>query len=251
MQEKIAETSEGIAQRLPARPPRRPVIKVEAFLANVPMFSEMSAGEICRIAAGTHALRVEKGERVFNHGDACTGFYMIVYGQVKLAFTSSHGGEKVVEIFGPGQSFGEATMFLDRPHIVSAHALADTMLLHVAKHVVFDELAADPVFARRMMSGLALRLHGLVRDVEAYSLRSSAERVIGYLLREDAESTVTSGPRQQVVILSSKGVLASRLNMTPEHFSRVLHDLSAAGLIVVDGKCVRILDAERLRTHSA
>jgi CRP-like cAMP-binding protein len=233
----------------PARAPRRPAIKVEAFLARMPMFSEMSAQEIGRIAAGTHSLRVEKGERIFHHGDPCAGFHIVVYGQVKLGFTSPQGGEKVVEIVGPGQSFGEALMFLEQPYIVSAHALADTMLLHVGKQVVFDELARDPVFARKMLSGLALRLHGLVRDVEAYSLRSSAERVIGYLLRDEGDSAAAGEPRQPVLLLSGKGVLASRLNMTPEHFSRVLHDLSAAGLIEVEGKSVHILDPERLRTH--
>jgi len=42
-------------------------------------------------------------------------------------------------------------------------------------------------------------------------------------------------------------VVASRLNMTPEHFSRVLHELSSAGLIEVDGRTVRIIDLEGLR----
>ena len=93
MQEKVPVTTEATAQRLPPRAPRRPAIKVEAFLANVPMFSEMSTQEIGRIAAGTHALRAEKGERIFHHGDPCTGFHIIVYGQVKLGFTSPQGGE--------------------------------------------------------------------------------------------------------------------------------------------------------------
>lgn len=251
MQEKVPPTAGDASQpmTLPARPPRRPAIKIEAFLANMPIFSEMSAQETARIAAGTYALRVDKGERIFHHGDPCTGFHVVVYGEVKLGFTSPQGGEKVVEIVGPGQSFGEALMFLERPYIVSAHALADSMLLHVSRNVVFDELASDPVFARKMLSGLSLRLHGLVRDVEAYSLRSSAERVIGYLLHGDADPFDASGPRERVRLLSVKGVLASRLNMTPEHFSRVLHDLSAAGLIEVEGKSVRILDHERLRNH--
>ena len=250
MQEKTRITVAPAPQSAPARAPRRPAIKIEAFLANLPMFSAMSEAEIGRIATGTHSVRVEKGERIFHRGDPCSGFHIVVYGQVKLGFTSPQGGEKVVELVGPGQTFGEALMFLEQPYIVSAHSLADSMLLHVAKNVVFDELARDPVFARKMLSGLALRLHGLVRDVEAYSLRSSAERVIGYLLRAEGDSSPGAGVGQPVLLLSGKGVLASRINMTPEHFSRVLHDLSAAGLIEVEGKSVRILDPERLRTYA-
>jgi CRP-like cAMP-binding protein len=215
---------------------------VPAILGKLPLFSEMNAEELERIAAHTLPAKFAKGEAVFHAGDPCTGFHIVVYGQVKLGFHSPQGGEKVIEIIVPGQSFGEALMFLEKPYIVFAHALQDTMLLHVAKHCVFSELERDAAFSRKMLSGLSRRLHGLVRDVEAYSLRSSAERVIGYLLREEEAPA-------EVELSAGKSVVASRLNMTPEHFSRVLHDLAAAGLIEVDGRLVRILDAEGLRGY--
>jgi CRP-like cAMP-binding protein len=136
-------------------------------------------------------------------------------------------------------------MFLDAPYIVFAQALADSMLLHVAKHAVLDELARDPGFARRMLSGLSRRLHGLVRDVEAYTLRSSHERVIGYLLAEAPEHA--AGGVAEVHLTAGKSVIASRLNMTPEHFSRILHELGNAGAIEIHGRTVRIPDLARLR----
>ena len=226
--------------------PKRPLqIKTQAFLANLPMFSEMQAAELDRIAAVTVPLYFEKGQSIVQQGEPCTGFHVVVYGQVKLGFTSPQGVEKVVEIVRPGQSFGEALMFLDKPYIVFAQALADTMLLHVAKQAVFEELAHDPLFARRMLSGLSRRLHGLVRDVEAYTLRSGQERVIGYLLGELGEGA-GSGPAE-VHLTPGKSVIASRLNMTPEHFSRILHELSVDGLIEVNGRSVRIPDLARLR----
>jgi CRP/FNR family transcriptional regulator, dissimilatory nitrate respiration regulator len=226
---------------------RRPLqIKTQAFLANLPMFSEMSREELDHIAAATLPIHVAKGEAVFQCGDPCSGFHIVVYGQVKLGFTSPQGIEKVVEIVSPGQSFGEALMFLDKPYIVFAAALSDAMLLHVAKHAVLEELARDPQFARRMISGLARRLHGLVRDVEAYTLRSGQERVIGYLLADVADSTGNGKP-VEVHLTPGKSVIASRLNMTPEHFSRILHDLAASGLIEVNGRSVRIPDLARLR----
>ena len=226
---------------MPKRPPQ---IKTQAFLANLAIFSEMSAGELDRIAAATVPQHFDKGQSIVQCGDPCTGFHVVVYGQVKLAFTSPQGVEKVVEIIRPGQSFGEALMFIDSPYIVFAQALADSMLLHVAKHAVLNELGPNG-FGRRMIAGLAQRLHGLVRDVEAYTLRSGQERVIGYLLAELPEGA-TSGPAE-VRLTPGKSVLASRLNMTPEHFSRILHDLAEAGLIEVNGRSIRVPDVERLR----
>ena len=224
---------------------RHPNIRIQAFLANLPIFGDMRPEELDRVAARVLPSYYEKGESVFQCGDACTGFHVVVYGQVKLGFTSQQGVEKVVEIIRPGQSFGEALMFLDQAYIVFAQALADTMLLHVAKQVVFDELAREPGFARRMLSGLSRRLHGLVRDVEGYTLRSGQERLIGYLLADAPDPA--NGEGVDVHLSAGKGVIASRLNMTPEHFSRILHDLAAHGLIEVNGRVVRIPDLARLR----
>jgi CRP/FNR family transcriptional regulator, dissimilatory nitrate respiration regulator len=226
---------------MPKRPPQ---IRTQAFLANLAIFSEMSAAELDRIAAATVPQYFDKGQSIVQCGDPCTGLHVVVYGQVKLAFTSPQGVEKVVEIIRPGQSFGEALMFLDSPYIVFAQALADSMLLHVAKHAVLNELGPNG-FGRRMIAGLAQRLHGLVRDVEAYSLRSGQERVIGYLLAELPEGA-GSGPAE-IHLTPGKSVLASRLNMTPEHFSRILHELAASGLIEVSGRSIRVPDVARLR----
>ncbi len=225
---------------------RHPQIKIQAFLANLPMFSDMSREELDRVAAATIPVYAEKGQSIVQAGDPCTGFHLVVYGQVKLGFTSPQGVEKVVEIVRPGQSFGEALLFLDKPYMVFAQALADSMLLHVAKHAVLEGLANDPCFSKRMLSGLARRVHGLIRDVEAYSLRSGQERVIGYLLADAADVSVNGKP-VEVHLSPGKSVIASRLNMTPEHFSRILHDLCATGLISVSGRTVRIPDLEKLR----
>jgi CRP-like cAMP-binding protein len=225
---------------------RSPPIRTQAFLANLPMFSEMGAAELDRIAAATVPLHFEKGQSVVQCGDPCSGFHVVVYGQVKLGFTSPQGVEKVVEIVRAGQSFGEALMFLDKPYLVFVQALADSMLLHVAKHAVFEELAGDPLFARRMLSGLSRRLHGLVRDVEGYTLRSGQERVIGYLLADVPEGA--DGGTAEVHLTPGKSVIASRLNMTPEHFSRILHELADEGLIEVNGRAIRIPDVTRLRS---
>ena len=226
----------------------RPNIKTQAFLASLPLFKEIGPAELDAIAAGTTELHYRSGDVVFNRGDPCVGFHLVIYGQVKLAFLTPDGNEKVVEIVGPGGSFGEALMFLEKPYIVKAQAVADAFLLHVAKSAVFSELERTPSFARRMLAGLSRRLHGLINDVEAYSLQSGTQRVIGYLLRQnqqgdDAETACV------VTLPTSKANVASRLNVTPEHFSRILHQLIDETLIAVEGRDVTILDVARLRSY--
>jgi CRP-like cAMP-binding protein len=86
-------------------------------------------------------------------------------------------------------------------------------------------------------------------DLEAFSLKSGTQRVIGYLLR-DAPEEAGPGTPYDVELTTSKGVLASRLNITREHFSRILHELTAAGLIKVRGRQVSILDLAQLRAYT-
>ncbi len=163
-------------------------INVEALLAHIPLFNGLAHEEISRIARSTREIHASKGDILFHKGDACNGFHLLVYGQVKLAFTSQQGSEKVVEILQQGQSFGEAVMFMDKPYIVFAQALTDSLLLHVSKQAVLDELERDHNLTRKMLAGMAMRLHQLMNDVESYSLHSGKQRIIGYLLRELPEA---------------------------------------------------------------
>lgn len=218
--------------------------KVRDFLVRLPLFNDIGPDELEKIASRVTESHVPRGEIIFRRGDPCLGFHIVIYGQVKLAFISPDGNEKVVEIIGPGYSFGEALMFMEKPYIVTAQALADTLLLHVPKDAIFGELERDPKFARKMLAGLSRRIHGLISDVEAYSLSSGTQRVIGYLLKDE-----TPGDGDKITLQVSKTILASRLNLTPEHFSRILHDLAAKQLIGIDGRNITILDIDRLRNY--
>ena len=76
-------------------------INIEALLTHVPLFNGLAAEEIARIARSTREIHASKGDILFHKGDPCNGFHLLVYGQIKLAFTSPQGSEKVVEILTP------------------------------------------------------------------------------------------------------------------------------------------------------
>lgn len=215
------------------------------ILSRLPLFQALSNEQLLTIRGQVAEKRLAKSEFLFQKGDPVTGFYIVVHGQVKLAIPSAQGLEKVVEIIGPRQSLGEAVMFLGRPYPVTAQALADTLLLRI-DHSAVDRLLADDVsFARRMLAGLSMRLHALIQDVESYSLHSSTQRVIGYLLQHCFEG---SGDVEQAIALpTAKHVIASLLNLTPETLSRIFQDLARAGLIEVQGRTIVIPSVRRLR----
>ncbi len=211
------------------------------FLRNLPMFRELDRAQLEIVAAAAEERRMPAGTALFRRGDTCDGFHVIVVGRVKLALLMPDGAEKVVEILSPGQSFGEAGMFLSRPHLVCAEALADSLLLYVRKDAILGAIERNPELARRMLDELSQRLYRLVADIEAYTLKSATERVTGYLLAALPDGGSPGHPAD-ILLAASKSVLASRLNITREHFSRILHELSQSGLICVSGRHIRVLD---------
>ncbi|MCL2523377.1 MAG: Crp/Fnr family transcriptional regulator [Betaproteobacteria bacterium] len=230
-----------------------PPVNIEALLTHVPLFNGLVPEEIGRIAKSTREIHANKGDILFHKGDPCNGFHLLVYGQIKLALTSVQGTEKVVEILGQGQSFGEALMFMDKPYIVTAQALTSSLLLHVSKAAIYEELQRDHTLCRKMLAGMAMRLHQLMSDVESYSLHSGKQRIIGYLLRELPDEMPEDSDSAQAIITlpTSKGIIASRLNLTQEHFSRILHELISLGLIAVEGRKIHIPSVARLRLHES
>lgn len=219
----------------------------QALLA-IPLFQEVAETHIDAIARGSRELSVKRGTIVFNKGDPSHGFYLVIEGQVKLALLTEDGAEKVLELIPKGMSFGEAVMFLRRPTPVYAQATRDSRILFVPRDVVFRETEADPQVALAMLSGMAMRLHRFVHDVEDFTLHTATQRVIGYLLRDDGGHRPDHGSHA-LVLPASKALIASRLNLTPETFSRVLHHLQQANLIDVQGRTIRILDVEKLGAH--
>lgn len=208
------------------------------------IFSELPAEQIAKIAEHSHLQQVSRAHTLFNRGDAARGLYILVIGQLKLGITSPQGGEKIISIVTPGQSFGEAVMFLDRQLPVFAEATLESQVLVVPKHEIFALLDSDPTVARKMLAGLSVRMHQLVQDIEMLSLHSSTQRFIGYLLQISA-----NGPKAgKVTLPARRNTIASLLNLTPETLSRTVAKLEQAGLIEANGKEFVITDVARLRS---
>lgn len=222
------------------------VFDMPRFLAGSPLFGSLSPDELSRIAQSSTLTRYVKGDLIFRVGQPCESFQMVVSGQVKLFVVSAGGHEKVIEIFSAGQSFAEAIMFLDKPYIFSAQALNDVVLLKVSKQSVFSEISRDPKFAMHLLGGVSRRLQTLIQDVEGYALKNGLQRLIGYLLRDVETANINDQTAVTVALPASKATIASRLSLTPEYFSRVLHDLEAKALIHIDRREIRILDVQKL-----
>jgi len=227
-------------------------IAPEVFLGGAPLFKALDVATLTTLAMATTRRTLKRGETLFRKGDPVTGMYFVVYGEIKLIAITPARGSRLSGIVGPGQSLGEAIMFLERPAPVEAQAASDALLLHLPKEAVFEMIERNPKFARRMIAGLSQRVERLVRELDLQALGSGKERFVVYLLRHCRDRT-----RPFVVTLPApKAEIASQLNLTPEHFSRILHELQQVGSLHVDGRKITVARPDRLpcaataRTHS-
>ena len=128
------------------------------FLRNLTLFRDLDLSQLEVIGAATTEQRIAAGTALFRRGDPCDGMHVIVLGRVKLALLAPAGAEKVIEILGPGQSFGESVMFMGKPHVLDAEAIADSLLLHMRKSAILETVERKPDFSRRMLYELSQRL---------------------------------------------------------------------------------------------
>jgi CRP-like cAMP-binding protein len=197
---------------------------------------------------------VRAGQVLFRRGTPSTGFYVVREGRMQLSVSNSEGVVKVLEIVSPGGAFGHAVMFLREPYPVDATALVDTRLVFVPASAVDDVLDGDPAMARLMLASMARRLQAKVQDIAMLSLQSASQRIIAYILGamrdSGSDAAAHPGPSATVELPALKQVLASRLGMTPETFSRAMRTLTGQGLISVEGAVVRIPDVDALDAHA-
>jgi len=214
---------------------------LEGVIANMPMFRQVARQNLADLARHARVQHVRRGGTVCRRGEWVTCFYGLAYGLVKLSLRADGGEEKVLRLVGPGETFGEALVFRERPNPLDAIALADTMLVVFPAPAVLALLERDHNFARGLLASLSERMHNMVAEVEASTLLSARQRVAAYL-----DSLAADGAAGRVRLPATKTVIASRLGVTKETFSRLLRELANQGLIAVEKRDIVLRDRASL-----
>lgn len=208
------------------------------------LFASLSDEEFSRMTKALSAIPLAKGEILFHHGDQARYFFLLETGLVQLYRLSSAGEEKVIEIIEHRHSFAEAVMFLEKSlYPVSARAIADSVVLRFEIALFHGILRNSPESCLRLLGLMSQRLHQLIQEIDQIALQNTMMRTARFLLQLSPEEAAQNPVIQ---LEAPKHILASRLSVRPETFSRILQQLERAGFIHVEGKSVEILDKEAL-----
>lgn len=211
------------------------------FVEKVHMFKGLDQQQLDDVLQQSSLQRLKKEQILFSQGDSVGHFYLVLSGIVKLFRLSPDGQEKVIEVVKHGETFAEALMFLERPSFpVTAAALSDAEVICFEASSFLKMLNQSPETCLSLLGTMSQRIRGLVQEIDNLSVQTGRQRLAAYLiaLAED---------KGELHLAIPKSVLASRLSIKPETFSRIIKQLRNSKTIEVDGSDIKIVDRNQLQ----
>jgi CRP-like cAMP-binding protein len=224
----------GNLKDLPARDMRR--------LHAIPMLQGLSEHALRRLLSAAIVRRVPAGTTLFIQDEPADRFFVLLDGWVKLYRLGEDGTEAVVTIVALGETFAEAAMFASARFPVCAETVGEATVLSFDANGLSHSLADDPGIAFAMLGSLSLRLRHLVERIEQLQVKSAPQRVGDFLLR----LCPGDGGPVTLTLPFSKALVARRLGMRPETFSRAMRTLRPLG-VEQRGTTIAVGDIARLR----
>lgn len=215
-------------------------------LRQIYLFASLTDEQLNMMLDSAHPVELEQKQVLFEAGQTADDFYLLRSGQMKLYCLSPGGDEKVIEIVRPGETFAEAITFMEnQAYPVSAEAIMSSKLYCFKMKIFRNLMDGSPGTCMRLMADMSRRLRMRVNEINNLTLHNATYRLVVYLLEQIPEGAVEM---MDIHLGTPKSIIASRLSIQPETFSRILSKLSQRGLLKVHVNDITLLDVNGLRS---
>ena len=218
------------------------------LLSRVPLFSELSPGDLDRISRVAVPRSFPAGVRVFHEGDRSDACYLVRSGDLRVTREHPDGRAIALATLGPGDLFGELAMLDGEARSASVETLSDVELLALPAADMRRLLAEHPEISVKLIAALTRRLRETNERVARQSFQTVPSRVAGVLTQLIAEEASVGG-RQGVTIRMTQADLAQLAGTSRESVSRFLATLERAGVARVGRGRVTVIEPRRLRSY--
>ena len=120
-------------------------------LRQAPLFSGLDDEAAQSLGSSMNEIRLVRGEVLFREGDTGDRLYVVTDGKMKLGRTSADGRENLLAILGPGQMFGERSLFDPRPRSATVTAVTDATMMSLGHDELLRWLTDQPHFSRALL----------------------------------------------------------------------------------------------------
>lgn len=188
-----------------------------------------------------------RGQNLFFEGGACTGVYCIRSGLAKVSKSAPRDRQHVLYLAGPGSVVGLEAVFSGREYSTSASMLEEGTACHIAREPLLHIIEDNPHLMRSVLRLFAQQLLESEGERSELSSADVRQRVAMRLLRLAQKHGVTDTEGVLLSLNLTREDLASMVGSTPETAIRQLSELRSKGIIVTNGRSIRIQDVERLQ----
>ena len=145
-------------QTVAVKPEEGLVTETGVGLANTPLFAALDDDAAAALRSCMNETKVARGRTLFNEGDPGDKLYVVTEGKIKLGRTAADGRENLLAVLGPGEMFGELSLFDPGPRTATATAVTDTTVLGLGHGDLQPWLTGRPEVASHLLGALAQRL---------------------------------------------------------------------------------------------
>jgi CRP/FNR family cyclic AMP-dependent transcriptional regulator len=219
---------------------------VDDALMQAPLFLALDPEGAAALRASLTERSVAKGEIIFQEGEPGDRLYVILEGKVKLGRSSNDGRESLLAILGPGEMFGELSLFDPGPRTSTAAALTDAVILALSNEQLRPWLAGRPEVAAALLQALARRLRRTNEAMADLVFSDVPGRVAKALMDLGEKFGEITAEGLMVTHDMTQEELAQLVGASRETVNKALADFAQRGWIRLESRQVMILDVERL-----
>lgn len=222
-------------------------IDIQNTLQALDLFKSCSSSFWNTVKQYGYSSRIEKGRVLFLNDETAERIYVIKSGWVRLYRETLDGAQATIDLVGNSSCFGETSLFNDDRHTYSAESAEDCELISLPFSLIKNELFSNQNFVLSILSAIAKQSLQQTREIEHRTLQTAPQRIGCFILRMvDAEQKNDL----TIHLPYDKSLIASRLGMQPETFSRALKKLKDETGIAIKGAVIEIESLDTLSSFT-
>ncbi len=216
------------------------------LLKNIPFFTGLSNDELQYFESKLQQKEFKKNQQIFQYGEMAEKFYIMLEGWVKLYRVNKDGDETVIALVTKGDAFSEAATFEGSDYPYSSQIVGgDAKALVLEAYAIREQVRQNPNIALKMLASISHHTNQLSLTYEHISKLTTAQRLGCFLLKLAMDREY----QNKLLLPYNKHLVASRLGMKPETFSRAMKRLSDDLKIIFKGREVSIPDIDKLQEY--
>ena len=215
-------------------------------LRQQPMLRGLPAQEVDRLTALASLRELHKGEVMWEAGDAAETLTVILRGHVKVVHQGV-SGDRILEIFGPGEAVGAFAVYNRTPYPAGAVAMEASTILVLPAHEYVALLERRPDLARSLIGELT-RVHtSLLGRIEGVAGHRVESRIAQAILSLAERMGHPADDGTVIPVALSRLEIAELTGTTVETTIRIMARWGREGVVITHADGFMVPSCDRLR----